>query len=105
MANGCRGIRGEWRRDALALSIVLLLALGAWVIQECDRRRVLRRICKAACRNAPLRTSCASVRPIKPAEAATVLTSPRVAAVTARPIAWRRSWHLQVMILTSIASI
>ena len=34
--------RGEWRRDALALSIVLLLALGAWVIQECDRRRVLR---------------------------------------------------------------
>ena len=34
--------RGEWRRDALALSIVLLLALGAWVIQECDPRRVLR---------------------------------------------------------------
>ena len=33
---------GEWRRDALALSIVLLLALGAWVIQECDLRRVLR---------------------------------------------------------------
>ena len=24
--------RGEWRRDALALSIVLLLVLGAWVI-------------------------------------------------------------------------
>jgi hypothetical protein len=34
--------RGEWRRDALALSIVPLLALGAWVIQECDLRRVLR---------------------------------------------------------------
>jgi hypothetical protein len=34
--------RGEWRRDALALSIVLLLALGVWVIQECDLRRVLR---------------------------------------------------------------
>ena len=34
--------RGEWRRDALALSIVLMLALGAWVIQECDRRRLLR---------------------------------------------------------------
>src|SRR6516165_3732360 len=34
--------RGEWRRDALALSIVLLLALGAWVIQKCDLRRVLR---------------------------------------------------------------
>ena len=33
---------GEWRRDALALSIVLLLVLGAWVIQECDRRRLLR---------------------------------------------------------------
>jgi len=28
--------RGEWRHDALALSIVLLIALGAWVIQECD---------------------------------------------------------------------
>ena len=34
--------RGEWRRDALALCIVLLIALGAWVIQECDLRRVLR---------------------------------------------------------------
>jgi hypothetical protein len=34
--------RGEWRRDALALAMVLLLALGAWAIQECDPRRVLR---------------------------------------------------------------
>jgi hypothetical protein len=34
--------RGERRRDTLALSIVLLIALGAWVIQECDLRRVLR---------------------------------------------------------------
>ena len=31
--------RGEWRRDVLALSIVLLIALGAWVRQSQRPRR------------------------------------------------------------------
>ena len=31
--------RGEWKRDALAAGIVMIICLVAWVIQEWDLRR------------------------------------------------------------------
>ena len=40
--------QGEWRRDGLALGIVLAICAVAWIVVEADLRRALRAIGIAA---------------------------------------------------------